>query len=318
VAHSRIIIETDIGYDADDVLMIIDLAPRVTIDAILLSPGHPSQVALCRYLFAVMEIEAPPIGVADRAHWGQPITRMHQGFMARPFGVREFWNDGPGHEVAHAVLQTYPEAELLVCGPPLNTGRLFSQYPDQPITRMTIQSGFIGPLVHGLPCIRLPEMENATALPCYNFNADPVGSHVLLHADIGERRLVGRNVCHAVTYTAARHATRPAWPKKHLAARLFDAVIPTILAHRPEKKMHDVVAGIAHRYPELFTWVRGRPFSRLTRDGRRVWGTNLAEDGDFIAIDVDIERFWELYLTPPLTNASGCAQAGKWGCEWNN
>jgi hypothetical protein len=81
--------------------------------------------------------------------------------------------------------------------------------------------------------------------------------------------------------------------------RLFDAAIDKILPHRPEKKIHDVVAAVAHFHPELFTWVRGRPFSRLTRDGRRQWGTTMYPDGDHVAIDLDIDRFWELYLAPP-------------------
>ena len=128
-----LVIETDIGYDPDDYLMLLHLLMRnVPIHALLLSPGHPSQVALCRFLFAQMGIPAPLIGGADRAHWtGRPINRMHQGFMARPLGPRELWTDGPGHELARAALQEHPEAVLFVCGPPLNAGRLFSQYPDQ-------------------------------------------------------------------------------------------------------------------------------------------------------------------------------------------
>lgn len=299
--HPGLIIETDIGYDPDDYLMLLYLLTRgVPIRAVLLSPGHPSQVALCRHLFAESQLDAPPIGVADRAHWRQPVNRMHQGFMARPQTAREFRDDGPGHEIAYAVLQAYPAAELFICGPPFNTGRLFSHYPDQHVARMTIQGGFIGPRVHGLPCTRLPETETATALPCYNLNEDPAGTRMLLHAKVGERRLVGRNVCHAVRYTAERHASRPKWPRQYPGERIFNAVVPTILAHRPEKKLHDVVAVGAHLHPEkLFTWVRGRPFTRITRDGRRLWGTNLAEDGDYVAIGVDLDRFWELYLTPP-------------------
>jgi hypothetical protein len=45
-----LIIETDIGYDADDYMMLLHLMMQaVRIHALLLSPGHPSQVALCRF-----------------------------------------------------------------------------------------------------------------------------------------------------------------------------------------------------------------------------------------------------------------------------
>jgi pyrimidine-specific ribonucleoside hydrolase len=296
-----LIIETDIGYDADDYMTLLHFVMRdVQIHALLLSPGHPSQVALCRFLFAKVGVPAPLIGVAARAHWSRRrINPMHAGFMAQPMGLREFWVNGPGHEVARAVLKEHPEAELFICGPPLNTGRLFSQYPDQRVTRMTIQGGFIGPRVHGLRCIRLPETENATALPSYNLNDDPAGARVLLSAQAGERRLIGRNACHAIRYTEEKHKSRPVWPEHHPAVRLFDAAIDKILPHRPEKKIHDVVAAVAHFHPELFTWVRGRPFSRLTRDGRRLWGTSMCTDGDRVAIDLDIDRFWKLYLAPP-------------------
>jgi len=105
-----LIIETDIGDDPDDYMMLLHLLMQgVRIDALLLSPGHPSQVALCRFVFAQLGITAPPIGVADRPHWrNQPINRMHAGFMAQPAGSREFWVDGPGHEVAREVLKNIP------------------------------------------------------------------------------------------------------------------------------------------------------------------------------------------------------------------
>src|SRR5437016_3738681 len=101
--------------------------------------------------------------------------------------------------------------------------------------------------------------------------------------------------------SATPHA--PRWPKQHPGERIFNAVVPAILGHRPEKKIHDVAAVIAHLDPGLFQWVLGRPFTRLTRDGRRLWGTKLAEDGDHVAIGVDLERFWDFYLMPPRVGA---------------
>ena len=42
-----LVIEMDIGYDPDDYLMLLHLLMRnVPIHALLVSPGHPSQVAL--------------------------------------------------------------------------------------------------------------------------------------------------------------------------------------------------------------------------------------------------------------------------------
>jgi hypothetical protein len=51
------------------------------------------------------------------------------------------------------------------------------------------------------------------------------------------------------------------------------------------------MAACALLHPEIFTWIRGE--LTHTENG---WGTLLNENGDHMAVDVDIDAFWEYII----------------------
>jgi len=54
------------------------------------------------------------------------------------------------------------------------------------------------------------------------------------------------------------------------------------------KKFHDPAAAVALLHPDIFTWVRAKPYKHSGE-----WGAALDPDGDFVAVDIDYDRFWE-------------------------
>ena len=73
---------------------------------------------------------------------------------------------------------------------------------------------------------------------------------------------------------------------RNRASELFKEGMDFYLAEHDEKKFHDPAAAVAHVYPEVVTWQKGR-ICKIEQG----WGTVL-DGSDSIGVDIDYDKFW--------------------------
>lgn len=285
-----LIVETDIGHDCDDFFALCYLVSAgVNIRAILISPGDPDQVAIARFFCEQVGLQIP-IGASklNRSKLSsgsihhEMLKKYRYSFAAAP--------DGLGVDLLPDIFKLYPDAELFVIGPVSSLGAYFANNPDLVVKRGTMQGGFCGYHLHNYPVERLPQFEGKTWVPTFNLNGDRPGGLAFLNAKIGDRRFVGKNVCHTVLYTAQQFARMR--PPPNRASELFMEAMRMYLAKHTEKKFHDPTAAVCHLHPEIGFWVKGK--IQKMEGG---WGTVADENGDSVLAHIDYDKLWEHIYT---------------------
>ncbi|VTR92207.1 Uncharacterized protein OS=Plesiocystis pacifica SIR-1 GN=PPSIR1_23524 PE=4 SV=1 [Gemmata massiliana] len=280
-----LIIETDIGRDPDDLFAITYLiAAGANVRAVLISPGDPDQIAVARLLLQRAGVTCP-IGVAKLGRDKQSSGGLHYDLLARYGLSRAAEPDGDGADVCAEALRVYPNSELFVIGPVSSIGRYLKQHPTTIVARATMQGGFLGYHQHLFECPRLPDFDGQDNVPTFNLNGDRKGADVFLAANIADRRMVGKNVCHTVLFAAIRaSALKP----RCATSEFFAEAARLLLKSTDGKKFHDPTAAVCHLHPEIGSWVRGRTVRRGAG-----WGTDLAGDGDHILAAIDYHALWD-------------------------
>jgi pyrimidine-specific ribonucleoside hydrolase len=279
----NLVIETDIGNDPDDLFAIAYLiAAGATVRAVLITPGDPAQVAICRLLLTRAGVTCP-IGVAKPNRTGATAHSIH-GDLLRKYGCSATADpDGDGTAVLAATLAQYPDCEAFVIGPVASIGRHLREHPAT-FTRATMQGGFLGYHQHAFPCPKLDKFDGCDWVDTFNLNGDRKGADAFLKAPIAERRMAGKNVCHTVVFDAA---VRARLKPQSAAAEFFCEAADLLLVRADAKKFHDPTAAACHLHPAIGSWVRGRTVKK-----ERGWGTELDPTGDHILAAVDYDALW--------------------------
>jgi inosine-uridine nucleoside N-ribohydrolase len=285
----NLIIQTDIGNDPDDLFAIAYLiAAGVHVRAVVISPGDPHQVAICRLLLDRAGVSAP-IGVGKLDRTGHDASGIHRQLLRRHGRSEQCDHDGDGADIIANIVRDDPSVELFVIGPVMSVGRFLKSNPTATFTRATMQGGFLAYHQHSFNCPRIDKFEGADWQDTFNLNGDRKGADHFLKAAIADRRMVGKNVCHTVWFTDERLGQlRP----QSAAAEFFVEAAELLLDANDAKKFHDPTAAVCHLHPEVGSWVRGRT---VRKD--RGWGTELADDADHILAAVEYEKLWECLTT---------------------
>jgi pyrimidine-specific ribonucleoside hydrolase len=280
----NLVIETDIGNDPDDLFAIAYLiAAGVNVRAVLVTPGDPAQVAVCRLLLTRAGVSCP-VGVAKSNRTSTTANSIHGDLLKKHGLSASAEPDGDGVSVLASALAHYPDSEAFVIGPVASIGRYLRERVN-PFGRATMQGGFLGYHQHEFACPRLEKFAGCDWADTFNLNGDRKGADAFLSAPIAERRMTGKNVCHTVLFDAGvRARLRP----QSAAAEFFCEAAGFLLARTGEKKFHDPTAAACHLHPEIGSWVRGRT---VRKD--RGWGTNLDPTGDHVLAAVDYDALWE-------------------------
>lgn len=283
------IIETDIGNDPDDFFTLCYLAAAgIKIDAVVIVPGGPGQVAITKLLLEEAGIDAP-VGVShpDKKHESNGVhEKVVQTYRSSGWAAK---HDGLGHDIIASVANE--DSEFLVIGPVTNFGNYLKSNPDYRCKRATMQGGFLPYHLHHLNVTRLPNFEGKGFVPTFNLNGNRPAGLAFLGANIEDRRMVGKNVCHTVVFGEDQYKMMQDNP--HPAAKLFMAGMRIYLDRHPDgKKFHDPTAAVCHLHPEIGTWVRGRTIK--VESG---WSSVLDLDGDNILADIDRDKLWHHIAT---------------------
>jgi inosine-uridine nucleoside N-ribohydrolase len=284
----NLIIETDIGHDPDDLFAISYLiAAGVNVRTILISPGDPDQIAIAKLLCDRVGLKIP-IGTSKENRTKLSSGSIHHDLLKKYKYPLEAKADGLGSDILEDVVKNYPDSELFVIGPVSSIGKYIERHPDFQFSRATMQGGFLPYSLHK-PAVINPFFEESDWLPTFNLNGDRPASVRFLEANIKDRRLVGKNICHTVLFTKERY--HAAGSCNSDAAKLFAEGANLYFTRHDEKKFHDPTAAVLHLHPEIGTWFRGK-----TTKMKSGWTTEANPEGDHILADIDYEALWNHLL----------------------
>lgn len=273
----KLIIETDIGHDPDDLFAICYLAAAgVDIRAICVSPGDPDQIAIARLVCERLGLNIP-IGAAKLGREKLSSGSIHHSLLKRYSKPLTAKADGLGYEVLSRVCNEYTEA--FVIGPVTSIGSYLQTHYG--FSRATMQGGFVPYGVYR-PTETLVKFEGKGWMPTFNLNADRVNSQCFLNKNM-PRQMVGKNVCHTIQFNKERFSQfgKPI----NAASELFCEAATLYFESHDSKAFHDPTAAVCHLHPEIGYWIEGKT---IRREGG--WTTVPGEDN--VLVDIDREALW--------------------------
>jgi hypothetical protein len=285
----KLIVETDIGRDADDFFALCYLiSAGVEIVAVTVSPGDKDQIAVAKGLLKECGVDCP-VGSGKPNRDKSSVGGRHLDFLKQYNYPLECEPDGVGENIIAEAMIKHPDAELFVCGPLHSVGPYLLS--GGKLGRATMQGGFMGYEIHNLDVVRLEKFENKLFENTFNLGGSQIGAHAFLNLNVAERSFVGKHLCHTIVYDKDIHASVKKHAPTNRAMEVFHEHMDLYLEHQPVKMFHDPTAAVCHLHPECATWLRGK---LIYQKGK--WGTELCEDGDLIAVDINREMLWD-YIT---------------------
>lgn len=304
----NIIIETDLGRDADDFFALCYLASckDVNICAVTITPGDPDQVSIASFIRDVLGLDFR-IGVPKNRS-KKSVTPFHYDVMKEFKHINNFNPDGIGADVITDALSEYPDCNLFCIGPVTNIGAFLKNNPNHIFNQSTMQGGFCSYDIHNPSCA-LEKFNGMKTCPTFNLNGDVEAGRLFTSTcQIKNKRFVGKNVCHAVIFNKENYSNlvehwvgskdylsfgrdiKGLFRDKSipLSMQMFLTAAHTYFIKHPEKKFHDPSAAVCMLHPEVATYVKGY----LYRD-KGGWGTTCDENGYDIAVELDHNKLWD-------------------------
>lgn len=284
----KLIVETDIGHDPDDFFALCYLfSAGVDIKAIFITPGDESQIAVVKFILQILNKEHVQIGVPELGRRKEKPTNIHKNMLDK-YNFPYFSGDVKLSKDLFNELFEEENLEFFCCGPLKNLNIWAQDNKNIIFKRATMQGGFIGYAIHGLPVTEIDKFKNKIKVPTFNLNGCKSGALAFLGMPIKDRRFVGKNVCHTITYNTEIHKYVKSIPARNRASELIREGMDFRFKSNPGGKVfHDPTAAVCHLHPEIGTWVKAKLFYE-----KGEWGSTLKSDGDEIIIDIDRDKLW--------------------------
>ena len=196
----NLIIETDLGRDADDFFSLCYLAScsNVNIHAVTITPGDPDQVSIANFIRDILELDFK-IGVPKNRD-KKSVTPFHYDVMKEFKHIKEFGADGIGSDVIEDVLSEYPDSDLFCIGPVTNVAAFLKNNPKHIFNRSTMQGGFCSYDLYR-PVNALDKFNGMKTCATFNLNGDVDAGLLFTTTDrIKNKSFIGKNVCHSVVF----------------------------------------------------------------------------------------------------------------------
>jgi len=288
--------------DPDDVLTIILLAthPRSRLRAVTVTPGTRGQVGLIKHVLGRLGLRDVPVGSARPDHPKDCVSAFHYKWLGQDIPDAE--PDALGYEIIHDILVPPPglivedygprgevEPVTIVTGAPLSNIWAAIEHGVH-IPRIFIQGGFAGDNLMA-PEDRLEKFAGKTTVATWNLGGDVKASQGVLASDlVGERHLVGKNICHGVAYTAELHERVKQVEHLYLLAEAM-----TVYRDRPnphDKMLHDPLAACTAIDPSICTFVEAEVYREKGQ-----WGSRAKEGTrTHVAVKHDQAKFEQVFL----------------------
>jgi len=286
----ELIVETDIGGDPDDCFALCYLLNAgVDIKAIIVSPGHPYQIGLAKFICDYIGVDIP-IGGSDYEKYK---VEDYTGFNKKAI---DLWNikidqkyDDYGYRIIEDVYRNNNKVSFLGLGPLKNTGEFLRRNPNVEIEKFYMQGGFVSYLCCNDPnTVQLEKFKGAWTVPTFNLNGDPKSAELLVDSNVKDRRFVGKNVCHSVIFDRNKYdefCLRWANKKMEKPYELFMKLIGLYSSQNKEKKFHDPTACACLLHPEIANWTEGKPFREKGK-----WGFDVSKKGTLGITSIDYDK----------------------------
>jgi len=287
--------------DPDDILTVILLAthPRSRLRAVTVTPGTRGQVGVVKHVLGLLGLPKVPVGSAKPDHPKNCVSDFHYHWLGRDIPDAE--PDGYGYEIIHDVLVPPPglivedygprgeiEPVTIVTGAPLTNIWEAIKHGVR-IPSIYIQGGFAGDNLVA-PEDRLEKFAGKTTVATWNLGGNSKAAEgVLASGLVGERHLIGKNICHGVTYTAELH--EKVKQVDHLEV-LASAMTSYRARHSHNKALHDPLAACTALDPSICTFVEAQVYREKGQWGSRA----MAGTDTWVAVKHDQERFEQVFL----------------------
>jgi pyrimidine-specific ribonucleoside hydrolase len=267
--------------DPDDVMTLAVLAthPRVELVSVTITPGGPDQVGLVKHVLHTL-LDKPLVHIGGDPKREKPAV---SGFHDKWLGSH---STAPTHTNEELLEAAASYGCTLLTGAPLKNLHAIPKFP-----RWVAQGGFAGDSVVP-PEHRLAKFAGKETCATFNFGGAPQIAQAMLASEhIGQKLLVGKNVCHGLAWDPAFHERVKALPRSTAGLELVRQGMELYLKKNPEgKKLHDPLAMACAIDPEVCDFRRVEMY-RLKGE----WGARLKSDSDVqIAVSVDRERFFRV------------------------
>lgn len=242
------VMETDIGRDADDLFALLYfLGIGTKFAAICVTPGDHDQVAVVKAVLRYFgQPDIPVLTPAARVQKAS-VTPFHQWVISQLGGKAIEQPDG--HEEA---LPKDP-VEVFICGP-AKMAHLLTP------TSITMQGGFV-PYSRHRPAKVLEKFEGKEACATFNLGGtNKTVSQTIIDAQV-DHLWVGKNVCHTVVYTPEVHEQWCPKDKGNKALELHRMAVEQYISQKGAKAFHDPLAALISRpaNKDLGIWLPLKP-----------------------------------------------------------
>ncbi|MBT5855518.1 hypothetical protein HOH87_02665 [bacterium] len=257
--------------DIDDGLALLTLLAdaRVTLKALVVSPGTNEQVGLVKAMLEPFGLSHIPIGKAGGKGGAESVSDPYRSAYRnfKPAKKGDIQDGG-------AVLKTYCDSSTtLVCGasPKVVSETIKKHGKSFEVGELVMQGGFAGKTV--VPDeFQLDKFKDMTTCTSFNFGTNPKNMQAVLdHEQIGRVSLVSKNVCHRVEYGEELHNSFSSAIKSTVGELELYRVLEDYRTTHPEpKKMHDALMVMSLLQPEV---LRSKEVNMVS-EGKE-WGASL-------------------------------------------
>lgn len=278
-----LIIETDLGRDPDDFFAICYLiGAGVKIEAMFVTPGDPDQIAIGKFLSKHLKQNFPVMSSYENRN-----KKSSGGVHYQILNKYQY----PLSETPDNQEVDLNNKDIFIIGPPTKIGTMLD---GKKLGNVTVQGGFIGYDVHGLPCQKLEKFIGKQMVSAFNLGgAVQQANNIVNHKECESKRFVSKNLCHTIVYDSKIHDFVMSYKTKNPAIKLLREGMELYLKnHKDGKKFHDPTAAVCHLHPQIATWVKAKLYSEKNQ-----WGSILDENGDDIIVDINRDKLWEYIAT---------------------
>lgn len=286
--------------DPDDYMTLCLLCshPGVTLRAITLTPGSPEQVGLVKYVLAKTGRLDVKVGVPDPKKFTFP-ERKGQDSIISGFHYKiipQLKPDYSGQSCNDVLLDTfksYPDTVILTGAAVTNIANFIRKNPTVKISQWVAQGGFAGCNIVSVDKV-LKKFEGQEICRTFNFCQDIKAADALLNcANIIEKRLVSKNVCHGVTYDKIMHNKMSVYKDKSPGLNLIYIAMEKYLLNKPGGKMfHDPLAACTMINNDICEFKEVEVY-HVKEGGNEKFGSKEKKGTNtFISVGMDMDKFF--------------------------
>ena len=286
---TKVLLDTDIGTDVDDAVCLAYLLshPDCELLGITTVTGEvEKRASLASVLCQMAGKDIPIYPGADHPMQGpqrQPIAQQAVSLARWPHQTE--FPKGQAVDFLADTIRSHPgDVTLLSIGPLTNIGLLFSQHPDV----AELLAGFV--MMGGNFDEQGPEANRIE----WNVAGDLMASDIVYKAPVRLHRSLGLNVTQRVMMSADEVRDRYTSP---LLRPVLDMAEIWFAGFYPFITYHDPLAAATIFEPDLCSYQQGTVMLDTgDKPGKTIWQPGQADAPHQVAMDVDVDRYFEHFF----------------------